>query len=334
MGSLTIEVQQGDATEFDADVLALKYAQGFWGLDKHVANLLLQAGYQELRQFPPTSGEYRVLPSHGVVRTANILVVGTDNITRFDYASVRELGYRFLASLVETPFPVKHLAVTIHGVGFGLELIEAFRAQLLGMVNAIAKDEYPPDLEKITFIERNPSFAAVLRVELEEMTISHPAVQTVLQGEPQEEEECITDTIAASHGQIFISYARADESIALQIADDLIGEQFNIWLDQIHIKPGQRWDKTIQNALMESEVMLLILTAGSSGSDNVADEYHYFLQNDKTIIPILAGNFEMANMPYRLSRFQYIDFREAYKFALEKLMETLRYNLSSGSHRK
>ncbi len=327
MVGLTIEVQQGDATGFDADVLALKYAQEFMGLDRQVANSLGKAGYQELRQSPPASGQYRILPSHGVIQAANILVVGTDNAMRFDYASVRELGYRFLASLIETTFPVKHLAVTIHGIGLGLKPTEAFRAQLLGMANAIAKDEYPPDLEKITFIERNPASAAILKAELDEMTTAHPAIQTVLEGERQEEKE----STAGSTGLIFISYARADESIALQIADDLIGKRFDIWLDQIRIKPGQRWDRTIQNALMSSEIMLLILTMGSSNSDNVADEYHYFLQNQKPIIPILAGDFEMENMPYRLSRFQYIDFREGYKVALKNLMETLHYNLSSGS---
>jgi len=132
---------------------------------------------------------------------------------------------------------------------------------------------------------------------------------------------------AEAQQHIFISYARDDQSLALRIADDLSVANFSIWIDQIRLRPGDHWDKNIQEALKDSQLMLLLLTDKSAQSDNVADEYHYFLQNKKTIIPVLGGGFNMEDMPYRLSRLQNIDFRSDYDTALARLIEALHYRL-------
>ena len=42
--SLALEVVEGDITAFAADLVAFKYAQGFHGADREVAQLLMRAG--------------------------------------------------------------------------------------------------------------------------------------------------------------------------------------------------------------------------------------------------------------------------------------------------
>jgi len=323
-GGLTVEIVNTDAKQFEADVLALKYAQHHFGLDEAVANLLKNEGHEALAHDQPPEGEFRFIPSHGVIRAPNLLIVGIQPIHQFTYGSVRELGYRFLSSLVESREPIRHLAATLHGVGFGLEVVEAFRAELLGMADAFSKGQHPPALERISIVERNKGLSGILSLELDKIRDSHPLIQQMLrlpsdiEGIPHVEGK-----------QIFISYARVDQSFAFQLSDDLLGEKLNVWLDQIAIKPGQHWDKEVQEALKKSPIMILILSPTSAESDNVADEYHYFLQNKKTIIPVLTPDFDMADMPYRLSRLQFIDFKDGYFPALDTLVKTVHHVIAA-----
>ncbi len=329
MCPLAIEVVNNNAISFDTDMLGLKYAQAFYGLDRNISNLLKRKGHPELAELdriPLAKGEYRLLPTHGLLKAPHLFVVGTEPLHQLGYAGIRELGYNFLALLAQENLTVTHLTVTLHGVGYGLEVRGAFRAELLGMVDAYIKGEHSSQLQKITFAEINSGVADIMSKELAEMKATHPAV-----------EAATTDIDASKQfsqaqqqtGQIFISYAREDQSIALQVADDLIGEQFSVWMDQINIRPGEPWDRVVQRALREAAVMILVLTKTSANSENVADEYHYFLHNKKTIIPILAIDFEMSDMPYRLSRLQHLDFREDYRSALGRLVDTLHYELSA-----
>jgi hypothetical protein len=52
----------------------------------------------------------------------------------------------------------------------------------------------------------------------------------------------------------FISYSRADGEFALKLANDLRTNGVNIWLDQIDIPPGARWDRAVENALETAAV--------------------------------------------------------------------------------
>ena len=331
---LTIEVLNDvDIFAFQTDMIGMKYAQNYHGLDQQTVIRLADTGHPEFANDPPKQGQNRVLPSHGVFVAPYIHVVGTARLRGLDYAGIRELGFNFLALITDPPSPVKHITVTMHGAGFGLKPIDSFRAQVLGMVDAYNKGLHPPGLERITFIERVEARANIMTQELDRLIADHPAVQEAMR-ESQIEEAPSLELTAPTRGvqktspqtrdhDIFVSYARVDSSIALRLSDELAGQHFSIWIDQINIRPGDHWDRAVQNALKESEIMLLVLTSASAASGNVADEYHYFLQNTKLIIPILAGDFDMPDMPYRLSRLQYIDFREEFEKGLSHLTETL-----------
>ena len=51
-----IEVVQGDALEFEADVLMLKYAGKPYGLDRKVRSMLMDAGNNTLNRRSSASG--------------------------------------------------------------------------------------------------------------------------------------------------------------------------------------------------------------------------------------------------------------------------------------
>lgn len=106
------------------------------------------------------------------------------------------------------------------------------------------------------------------------------------------------------HGA-FISYSRRDKEFALALARELRAAGYLVWLDQLDIPTGARWDDEVEKALREYEIFLIILTPASVSSENVKDEIGYAIDHGKRIMPILL---EPCDVPLRLRRFQYVDF--------------------------
>ena len=105
----------------------------------------------------------------------------------------------------------------------------------------------------------------------------------------------------------FLSYSRLNKDFAIRLAKELKAEGFDIWLDQLDIPAGSRWDREVETALKESEIFMIILTSSSVGSENVLDEIGYAIDNHKRFLPVLL---EKCEVPLRLRRFQYVDFTD------------------------
>jgi hypothetical protein len=118
----------------------------------------------------------------------------------------------------------------------------------------------------------------------------------------------------------FISYCREDSEFALRLAKDLKAAGARVWLDQLDIVPGYPWDNAIEDALLEANQMLIVLSPASAKSSNVRDEIAYALEQGKIIIPVLYMD---CAVPLRLQRRQRIDFRTDYALGLASLMQNL-----------
>lgn len=150
---LLIEVQEGDVLEFPADVLALKYAQNLYGADLAVYERLSESSRETL-PLPKVNG-FKLLSTGGIIVPESVLFVGVPPLRQFGYQQIREFGRKVLVSLAGQAPLTKHLALTIHGPGYGLDEIEAFQSEVAGVLDAIATDDYPADLSRISFVERN-----------------------------------------------------------------------------------------------------------------------------------------------------------------------------------
>lgn len=62
---------------------------------------------------------------------------------------------------------------------------------------------------------------------------------------------------------IFISYAREDEDVALEIYSFLVSEGFSVWIDKKNLMPGQDWKIEIGKAIKGSSVFLACLSNSS-----------------------------------------------------------------------
>ena len=115
----------------------------------------------------------------------------------------------------------------------------------------------------------------------------------------------------------FVSYSRADKDFVLRLCQDLRAAGASIWLDQLDIHPGEEWDEAIERGLSECGRMLVVLSPNSVTSENVLDEIGSALSKKKTIIPVLYRDCEI---PYRLNRIQYVDFRTDYSERFKSLL--------------
>jgi hypothetical protein len=60
-------------------------------------------------------------------------------------------------------FSARHLAMTIHGPGYGLDEVEALMAQFKGYLQAIKYGKIPQDIERISIVKRSPPRVKRLR---------------------------------------------------------------------------------------------------------------------------------------------------------------------------
>ena len=87
--------------------------------------------------------------------------------------------------------------------------------------------------------------------------------------------------LAEKTSTAFLSYSRDDSAFARRLAEDLKKAGASVWLDQLDIEPGEEWDSAIEEALVQSPRMLLVLSPSSVKSRNVRNEIAFALDNQK-----------------------------------------------------
>ena len=168
--TIEFKIKHGDISSFEADVVALKYAQNFFGADKYIAQLLNDAGisYDDMR---PKIGENVFIDTRNRIDAPYALFVGVQSLWKFGYQEIREFSANVLTTLLKKTPQVKHLAMTIHGPGYGLDEVEALLAQFAGCLQVIQDENAPPNLEYISIVELNLERVKRLRMGFEENII-------------------------------------------------------------------------------------------------------------------------------------------------------------------
>ena len=102
---------------------------------------------------------------------------------------------------------------------------------------------------------------------------------------------------------VFISYSRKDEKFARRLATSLSRLSFDVWIDVEDIPAGMKWSTAIQQGLKTSEVMIVIISPDSMASNNAEDEWQYFLDQGRPVIPVF---WRPTEIHFQLHRIQYI----------------------------
>jgi len=186
-----ISIVQGDALGVAADVLVVKYAGALYGVDAQLAGRLAANALPHAPIALPAPGEVTTVETHGLIGAASAAFVGVPSLHTFGYADIRAFARRALAVLAERAPHARVLAFTLHGVGFGLDETEAFRAELAGFVEALQEGLHPAALQRIVVVDRDAGCVQRLQRQLAEifphgsgvLRASTPQLANVLQAD-------------------------------------------------------------------------------------------------------------------------------------------------------
>ncbi len=152
----TIVVECGDALTTECDVLVLKYAQGFHGVDLTVAKSL---GLSTLGEGTLAPGRYLRVPAQETLACKSVLFLGVQPLNDFGYREIRAFSREALTILAGEDCERDSIALTMHGVGYGLDEREAFTAQIAGLMEYLQLEgRWRP--RKIAIVERDANRAA------------------------------------------------------------------------------------------------------------------------------------------------------------------------------
>jgi hypothetical protein len=163
-----IVIETTDIRDVAADVVVLKHAQSFYGADAVVAATLTQDPRRTL-EVSPAPGDFALVDSAHNLASPHVLFVGVSPLSHFEYQEIRAFANRTIEIIARELPATEHLAMTMHGVGYGLDEREAFLSQIAGLWEAASR---LPALRKVTIAERNQARARRLQALLESAILS------------------------------------------------------------------------------------------------------------------------------------------------------------------
>lgn len=165
MRQVEYAIVQGDATTYAADVLAMKYARHFYGVDQRVSTSLTQRGYS-VDSMRPEVGSYAFLDAKSAVGAQRVLFLGTPSLQEFGYAEIRKFAKRVLTAVAQEAPATSEIAMTLHGTGYGLDEIESCLSEFDGCLDALLDQREASrlnGLRRITILERDPTRISRIR---------------------------------------------------------------------------------------------------------------------------------------------------------------------------
>jgi hypothetical protein len=148
----SLSIINGDILQTQCDVVVLKYAQKLYGADRAAA-LALGLGENQLATVP---GGDLLVSARGKLACKNVLFVGVQPLYEFGYAEIRSFARRALAALATADVERESVAMTMHGVGYGLDEREAFTAQTAGLLEYLTDPAAGWQPRTVTIVERAP----------------------------------------------------------------------------------------------------------------------------------------------------------------------------------
>jgi TPR repeat protein len=127
----------------------------------------------------------------------------------------------------------------------------------------------------------------------------------------------------------FVSYSREDLEFVFRLAKDLKARGAKVWMDKLDIRPGQRWEASIEAAVDSCSRMLVILSPAAIASKNVLAEASLAIDDGKEVVPVL---YRDCKIPFRLRLFQYADLRADYAAGLDEILTTLSAELEGAGY--
>lgn len=119
---------------------------------------------------------------------------------------------------------------------------------------------------------------------------------------------------------VFISHSSKDKGFVNKLASFMYSKGVSVWIDEGEILPGDRIREKINQGILESKYLAVVLSENSVDSNWVKVELDSAMireleDQEVVVIPLLLGAIENSMIPLDLRGKLYIDFRSADSFA-------------------
>ena len=142
---MEIVIANADIARVPADLLVLKHADGFYGADDAVARAI---GFSEHIE----RGQARFCRTTRLT-APEVLFIGVGPLSDFRYERIQEFGAQTIKLARQHNRAVGHIALTIHGPGYGLDPEESFCSMIAGVIAEWKQAE--GTLRRVTVAERS-----------------------------------------------------------------------------------------------------------------------------------------------------------------------------------
>jgi hypothetical protein len=161
LAMVDISVVNGDILKRGCDLLILKHADGFYGVDAIAADRL---GFSQALP----ANRFAIVPGTKVKAT-QVLFMGVGQLGDFRYSQIRKFGARSLELANQKAPHAQKICMPIHGPGYGLDENEAFLSLVAGLTDSIDAGKCSPKLEKVEIVENYDIRAKRLHHLLDEL---------------------------------------------------------------------------------------------------------------------------------------------------------------------
>lgn len=124
---------------------------------------------------------------------------------------------------------------------------------------------------------------------------------------------------------VFISYSHADKKFVDKLAANLVKHNAHVWLDRWELNVGDSILNHVQQAIRESDALLIVLSKTSVASEWCKKELNAGLMRelDEKRVLVLPVLVEECGIPMFLREKMYADFRGKFIDGLKPLVEAL-----------
>ncbi|MCA9791690.1 MAG: hypothetical protein KC910_07830 [Candidatus Eremiobacteraeota bacterium] len=173
---LVFSIDTGDIVSYPADVVLLKHAGGFHGADLEVCRVLKRGGVDS-DSISPEVDQHVLVDSRDQLAAPWAIFMGAPPLRKLGYSQIRKFVKAGLTALGQELSVCRHLAMTIHGPGFGLDETESMFSSFQACLDAVREGACPKNLERITIVERSPGRVERLRQALDTHLRAEPWAQ-------------------------------------------------------------------------------------------------------------------------------------------------------------
>lgn len=126
--------------------------------------------------------------------------------------------------------------------------------------------------------------------------------------------------------RVFISHSHHDKPAVDKIISRLKAEGHDVWVDSLKLRPGDNFQRKIQEGIESADAMIVVISKNSFRSQWVQHEFsaialQQISKRERRIIPV---RIDRSDVPSYLADRVYLDLSENFESGLESLVEALR----------